>query len=693
MPQGYLLIILFNNSEVEVSHCLGAVSEAIAQDGERKWQVLLWDNGSTNALEQVSPLLRRGVRYHRSPRNIGFGAAVNRAVEHFGLVDDAVLVLLNPDCTIAPDTLAQLGSAVARGHLAAPQLVDEDGAPTPVLLAIRGPFGEAATFFSRRIGPPRWHYASGACLGIPVKAFRKAGGFDERFFLYGEEADLEHRMAMDGVQLVRTPSVCRHTGSQGWQGKSELAQAHLYHSKVLMARKWQGACAALVVEAGAVTALLLRIAFNKGGRARARGVLAEFTRIQSREVLRRMAEVRRGRPGRGRAVGGGVLFCQPSADLYGSDRMALETIAVLRDAGLRVVVALPARGRFSDSCEELGVDQRVVPVPVLRKALQTPRGAVRYALETATGIVRACREVRRERPGLVYVNTLTQPAWILAAKITRTPVICHVREAEGALGSLRSAVLTMPLRLADELVYNSAHTADWVRRSQPGLRDKPGRIIYNGKDWSRFRASGAADAATDLPVRPRWPAKLLVVGRLSPRKGQDTVLDAYPDALARGLADGLVLVGDAYEGYEYFEEDLRRRVAECGLEESVDFRGFVADVQPVLAEADVLLVPSRTEPFGTVVLEGVAAGLPVVVSRVGGLSELADLGLALSVDPESPGGLVSALESMRDDPAAVRERMTKAVQVVDEVFAPENYARQMTDVVRGHLRRRGEAGS
>ena len=69
------------------------------------------------------------------------------------------------------------------------------------------------------------------------------------------------------------------------------------------------------------------------------------------------------------------------------------------------------------------------------------------------------------------------------------------------------------------------------------------------------------------------------------------------------------------------EGDLRRRVRELGLEESVEFRGPTTDIWPQLAEAHVFALASLYEPLGIAVMEAMAAGLPIVATAVGGIPE------------------------------------------------------------------------
>ena len=142
--------------------------------------------------------------------------------------------------------------------------------------------------------------------------------------------------------------------------------------------------------------------------------------------------------------------------------------------------------------------------------------------------------------------------------------------------------------------------------------------------------------------------RLLFVGRLSPRKGPDVAVGALRELLARGIDARLTLAGSVFEGYEWFEEELRAQVHASGLEDRVDFVGFHADVWPLLREADVALVPSvLDESFGNSAVEAVLAARPVVVSDLRGLREaVAGFAAARVADPGDPGRWADAVEEL-----------------------------------------------
>jgi glycosyltransferase involved in cell wall biosynthesis len=156
---------------------------------------------------------------------------------------------------------------------------------------------------------------------------------------------------------------------------------------------------------------------------------------------------------------------------------------------------------------------------------------------------------------------------------------------------------------------------------------------------------------------------VLHVGRIHPQKGQDLLLDAFARARREVPALVLFLVG-------FFEENgnlrlaLEEKVRQAGLVDAVRFTGAVPDVTPYLKAADLFAFPSRYEGFGIALLEAMAAGLPTVASRAGGILEVATQETALLVPVSDVGSLAEALVAIATNPArqsclrtAARERV------------------------------------
>ncbi|MPY11674.1 glycosyltransferase family 4 protein [Arthrobacter bussei] len=343
-----------------------------------------------------------------------------------------------------------------------------------------------------------------------------------------------------------------------------------------------------------------------------------------------------------------VLIAHPSADLYGSDRVLLETIAGLTAAGLHVVLTVPHHGPLVPEAEQRGATVRLCPTPVLRKAFLSPSGLIRLAGESLASLLASVRLVRETRPVGVYVNTITIPLWSFVASLTRTPLLVHIHEAEGTASTVVRKLLASPLFLADSLITNSRFSVDVLASSFPRLARKC-RVVANG-----VAGPPSVDAA-----RPdiSGPVRLVYVGRLSHRKGPDLVIESLADLRSRDIDADLQVVGAVFPGNEVYEADLRRRIDELGVGDRVHLQGFQPSVWPFIAQSDIVVVPSRVdEPFGNTAVEAMLAARPAVVSDTSGLREAsAGFGSVLRVSPDSAAGIADAVADMVASWATYRE--------------------------------------
>jgi glycosyltransferase involved in cell wall biosynthesis len=190
------------------------------------------------------------------------------------------------------------------------------------------------------------------------------------------------------------------------------------------------------------------------------------------------------------------------------------------------------------------------------------------------------------------------------------------------------------------------------------------------------------EVMTEVPSRDRPPGRPLtfgIVGRLAPWKGQDLFLRSF----ARAFPDGderAVVVGGALFGEDDFARGLDTLAGRLGLERRVELRGHRPDVWKELARIDVLVHASITpEPFGQVILEGMAAGVPVIAARAGGPAEiLLDHATGLLFEPGSVADLAHAMRRMRDP--RLRERLSAAAREELGPYSPPVVAAQLQEL-------------
>jgi glycosyltransferase involved in cell wall biosynthesis len=237
-----------------------------------------------------------------------------------------------------------------------------------------------------------------------------------------------------------------------------------------------------------------------------------------------------------------------------------------------------------------------------------------------------------------------------------------------------SAVLLGPLLLAGVVIANSESTLAWIASSLGQRVLRRSRVVHNGV---RSPSSAAAPLAEVVPGAKR----LVVVGRLTPRKGQDLAISATALVRQAGFDARLTLVGDGYPGYEGLVAGLHALADSEGISDVTEFAGF-QDPVPYLTAADLVLVPSRVESFGLVAAEALLLGRPVVAARIGGLPEVIRDGVTgVLVDPDDPQALADAVVALLSDPSAARALGDAGLADARERFSQETYAARLIEVV------------
>jgi glycosyltransferase involved in cell wall biosynthesis len=207
------------------------------------------------------------------------------------------------------------------------------------------------------------------------------------------------------------------------------------------------------------------------------------------------------------------------------------------------------------------------------------------------------------------------------------------------------------LRRLTRVVANSRFTLETVRRAY-GLDDARLRLCYKSVDVERYRA--AHERRATLPAHP---PRVLFVGGNMQRKGMPHLISAAAE-VARAVPDVEFVVA----GRDAAQVRMEALCDAHGVRARFRFLGLQSQEQLIerYAESDVFVLPALTEALGLVFLEAMAAGVPVIGTRVGGIPEIVEDGVnGLLVPPENPSALAAALVRLLSD-AALRAQFTQA---------------------------------
>jgi glycosyltransferase involved in cell wall biosynthesis len=362
-----------------------------------------------------------------------------------------------------------------------------------------------------------------------------------------------------------------------------------------------------------------------------------------------------------RAVGSGdpptredtlsVLHIVAPCDVGGLERVVHALATGRHRAGRRVSVLAVLGNRVGDHpflppLIEAGVDVVTLRLP--------PRA---YLRERAA-VVDICRRIRPD-----VVHTHGYRVDVVDAGAARRVGVPTVTTVHGFTGGdfknrIYEGLQRRAFRRFEAVVAVSRPLADALARA--GV--PPDRLHVVPNAWAERRPPLPRDSARRLLGVPDERFHVGWVGRLTPEKGPDVLLDAVGTLGDLPLAVSVLGEGRA-------RPELETRAAHRGLAERVRWLGNFPDAERLFSAFDVFVLSSRTEGTPIALFEAMAAGTPIVASAVGGIPDVVSSHEALLVSPDDPVALAAAIRCVHADVAAAGARARRAQQRLANEFA------------------------
>jgi glycosyltransferase involved in cell wall biosynthesis len=384
-----------------------------------------------------------------------------------------------------------------------------------------------------------------------------------------------------------------------------------------------------------------------------------------------------------------VLMVDHTAALGGGEIALLNLVAHLDRSRYEPVVLLFADGPLVQLLRNKGVEVHIRPlhpsVGGSRKDSLGTGSLLKFA--TMGRSLAFCGALaglmRRLSADLVHTNSLKADLiGGLSARLAGIPLLWHVRDRiaddylpRAVVRAFRVAGRLIP----DRLVANSYATlATLTGAAEPAVNEPD----VDRRQGSNQRRCVVHDG-TSLPahVREIAGAPLVgLVGRISPWKGQDVFLRAAAEVAARFPEARFQVIGAALFAEQEYERQVRQLAADLNV--PVEFTGFRSDVGNLIEQLTVLVHASTSgEPFGQVVIEGMAAGKPVVATAGGGVLEIVDHGMTgLLVPMKDHSAMAGAISQLLADPAHATAMGQRGRQRVLKHFTIEQTADRMQGV-------------
>ena len=295
--------------------------------------------------------------------------------------------------------------------------------------------------------------------------------------------------------------------------------------------------------------------------------------------------------------------------------------------------------------------------------------------------------IRGERIELIHAHLTYSAIWsAIASRLTGVPAIASLHVSPDATRTLEdSARHRLATDLRDRVLrailnrwsravvmVSGALRDDYLAR---GLEPRTVRVVHNGIELDRFRRNrveARARLEREFAIPPGAPIAA-TVAVLRPKKGIEVLL-----AAARGVSRAyFVIIGDGPK-----REEWTALANDLGVADRIRWAGFRTDVDALLAGCDLFVHPSLDDAFPTVLLEAMAAGLPIVASRVGGIPEIVTQGVTGElVPPGDATALASAIDAVLGNEDTMR-LMREAAQADSSRFSTSAWIARLTAVYR-----------
>ena len=260
---------------------------------------------------------------------------------------------------------------------------------------------------------------------------------------------------------------------------------------------------------------------------------------------------------------------------------------------------------------------------------------------------------------------------ILPAKLAGTPVvIASIRDRGAYLTPMQKRVQRHICRFADCVLVNAEAVKNWL--ISQGYSSETIVVIPNGVDLTRFAERPDPDRLRAELGLPAATPLVGSVGRISKVKGLEHFLEAAAMLAPRFPDARFLVVGQANADEHEYENLLKVRADQLGLTGRVIFTGLRSDVPAVMASLTVSVMPSLNEALSNSLLESMAAGVPLVATRVGGTAEAVVDGVSgLLVEAGDSEALADSIARLLDDPPLALRLGRAARNTIEEQFSIE----------------------
>jgi glycosyltransferase involved in cell wall biosynthesis len=371
-----------------------------------------------------------------------------------------------------------------------------------------------------------------------------------------------------------------------------------------------------------------------------------------------------------------IVYLNPSGRLGGAETSLREILASVRAAqpDWDLYLLLGEDGPLAAIARDLGIKVLVRPFPQSLARLGDSQGSgavlglLKAVVATASYRSGLKRWLKELDPDLIHTNGFKMHLLGAWTRPRRSRLVWHIHDYVSSR-RMMSRLLGPFRRACSAAIVNSYSVAEDVARVLPGLRIE---TIYNAIDLRRFHPQGSRidlDAKAQLPACAPGTVRVGLIATFARWKGHKIFLEALAKLSVHTPVRGYIIGGPIYQtdGSQWSRAELEQEAARLQLGGKVGFTGFIEDNAAAMRSLDIVVHAStQPEPFGMVIIEAMACGEPVIVSRAGGAAELfVEDESAVSHTPGDAVALAAQISRLVAD-AGLRSRLGQAGRATAE---------------------------
>jgi glycosyltransferase involved in cell wall biosynthesis len=378
-----------------------------------------------------------------------------------------------------------------------------------------------------------------------------------------------------------------------------------------------------------------------------------------------------------------VLFISHSSGMVGAERSLLLLLRHINRERFEPIVALPGCGSLKTEINRLGITTYEVKSPWWVRGRENILKRILLLgitiMSEIIALLKLRTIVKRENIDVIYTNTIVNFSGAILSVIVKIPHIWHIREIipdnPDIISVLPNKILFKFISMtSDRIICNSYATAGQLINCTSNEKTT---VIYNAVEPQDTKN---LDNFPDIYGAKKTDWLIAVIGTLQERKAQDDAIKACNIARKTIPNIKLLLIGDGNEEYKNYLHEVVNRL---DMTNHVLFTGYRNDVPQILPYCKVLLVPSWNEPFGRVVIEAMAAGIPVIGSNAGGVKEIIQDGVTgYLVTPKDPQKIAEKVIYLYHHPELAKSMGNEGKNVLIRRFSPQIYIHSVEKVIQ-----------